>query len=31
VRTQVDEASAGVDRKEALDRLLHSGDTWTVL
>jgi 2-oxoglutarate/2-oxoacid ferredoxin oxidoreductase subunit beta len=31
VRTQVDEAAAGVDRKEALDRLLHSGDTWTVL
>ncbi len=31
VRTQVDEAATGVDRKEALDRLLHSGDTWTVL
>ncbi|MCD0444792.1 2-oxoacid:ferredoxin oxidoreductase subunit beta [Glycomyces sp. A-F 0318] len=31
VRTQVDEAAAGVDRREALDRLLHSGDTWTVL
>ncbi|MEU6249356.1 2-oxoacid:ferredoxin oxidoreductase subunit beta [Glycomyces sp. NPDC047010] len=31
VRTQVDEAAAGVDRKEALDRLLHGGDTWTVL
>jgi 2-oxoglutarate ferredoxin oxidoreductase subunit beta len=31
VRSQVDEAAAGVDRKEALDRLLHSGDTWTVL
>jgi 2-oxoglutarate ferredoxin oxidoreductase subunit beta len=31
VRTQVDEATTGVDRKEALDRLLHSGDTWTVL
>jgi 2-oxoglutarate ferredoxin oxidoreductase subunit beta len=31
VRVQVDEAAAGVDRREALDRLLHSGDTWTVL
>jgi 2-oxoglutarate/2-oxoacid ferredoxin oxidoreductase subunit beta len=31
VRSQVDEAAAGVDRREALDRLLHSGDTWTVL
>ena len=31
VREQVDQASTGVDRREALDRLLHSGDTWTVL
>ena len=31
VREQVNRASAGVDRREALDRLLHSGDTWTVL
>ncbi|MCH7232891.1 2-oxoacid:ferredoxin oxidoreductase subunit beta [Glycomyces sp. L485] len=31
VRHQVEEASAGVDRKGALDRLLNSGDTWTVL
>ncbi|WP_026924748.1 2-oxoacid:ferredoxin oxidoreductase subunit beta [Glycomyces arizonensis] len=31
VRGQVDQAAAGVDRGEALDSLLHSGDTWTVL
>src|SRR5690606_349702 len=31
VRDQVDQAAAGVDRRESLDRLLHSGDTWTVL
>ncbi|WP_199037316.1 2-oxoacid:ferredoxin oxidoreductase subunit beta [Glycomyces salinus] len=31
VRTQVEHATAGVDRKEALERLLGSGDTWTVL
>ncbi|MFC4335372.1 2-oxoacid:ferredoxin oxidoreductase subunit beta [Salininema proteolyticum] len=28
---QVAEASAGVNRREALEGLLHSGDTWTVL
>ncbi|HEU5126999.1 MAG TPA: 2-oxoacid:ferredoxin oxidoreductase subunit beta [Glycomyces sp.] len=31
VRAQVDQAAEGVDRRESLDRLLHSGDTWTVL
>jgi 2-oxoglutarate/2-oxoacid ferredoxin oxidoreductase subunit beta len=31
VRAQVDAAVEGVDRRAALDRLLHSGDTWTVL
>jgi 2-oxoglutarate ferredoxin oxidoreductase subunit beta len=31
VREQVAQSSEGVDRREALDRLLHSGDTWTVL
>ena len=31
VRSQVEQASAGVDRREALERLLMSGDTWTVL
>ncbi|GAB3224728.1 2-oxoacid:ferredoxin oxidoreductase subunit beta [Glycomyces halotolerans] len=31
VRAQVEQASSGVDRREALTGLLHSGDTWTVL
>ncbi|WP_025272556.1 2-oxoacid:ferredoxin oxidoreductase subunit beta [Haloglycomyces albus] len=31
VRQQVDEASADVDKRAALDQLMHSGDTWTVL
>ncbi len=31
VREQVDHAAEGVDRRDALERLLNSGDTWAVL